>query len=795
MEKSGLNFLKKNRIQHELVYKKNYLEETVQVYKISVDIADYERYIAWIEQETKHRVMLYNADIPPEQQYLYKKGLRPGMSIDGDDDISLTKCVMALEDDSVILNDKTYSLAQLKDFVDAFNAIDPDVIIMRYAFANLPKLEELLIKNNLTPPFHRWDSMPIRYRGGKTFFSYGNIVYKDFAIRLKGRLLVDSTSIIGDECDIEGILELCRLTGARFQQIASRSYGAIFQHALTRILYEKDYLIPYKEKPVDQPMSMLNMLTADSAGHRFDAKTGYHEHVAEIDFSSMFPWIIYNKNISAETILKNNATATKVPGLPIYITQHPKGIIPQAIKPLIDKRMEYKKNPTTINHERIKALKYVLVTAYGYLRFREFKLGIATSHMAICAYARDILLTAARMAEERGFTIVHGIVDSLFIKKHNIQDEEVRLLCKDIESIVNIPVCFEGIFKWIIFLPSINNIYRPLPATYYGVFRSGTIKCRGIESRQRKIPQIVRMFQQRIIEDMALHNRKEILLKVPEYCRNIRTVIEMLNKIPAEHLAYSVRVSKTGYDRNIPQKIIIKKYLGRGIKLYPGQTIKYIHQKNRVVLPDEYNGMPDKEHYRRLLIRALFNILQPLGITKLQIIELSGIERQTKLVEYMTIIKQVSILFNESLPRLKLSEKIIRKKLEKQGYIVWRGGSINILRNNDVYPNVEKKYSLLYRLMDKYHPGILEELQYICHVHHGMPDFIIYKNGKFRFIECKLGYEQLSAGQIKCIQRLALLGFHTELYKLIESQTKNMIIDYNILTGDKLVIEKQLTIT
>ena len=63
------------------------------------------------------------------------------------------------------------------------------------------------------------------------------------------------------------------------------------------------------------------------------------------------------------------------------------------------------------------ALKWILVTCFGYLGFKNAKFGTVDGHIAVCAFGREALLNAAHMAEENGFQVIHGIVDSLWLKK------------------------------------------------------------------------------------------------------------------------------------------------------------------------------------------------------------------------------------------------------------------------------------------------------------------------------------------------------------------------------------------
>lgn len=653
MQEAGIEFCEKYNLLYTKITKRNYLGKEQEVLEIPItNLHLYESLIRRIETLSKHSLKLYNADIAPDQEFFYKHNLYPGVYTDDNlnvlkqqHPITFTKATLKLNTDNkgitsiefnkhTIIGEETQILER---FTKLFKEQDPDVLIMRFAFAQLPFLAAKLQEFGIECPFHRYDPRPIKYRGGKSFFSYGQVQFRDYAIRLRGRFLIDTNSTIGSQCDIDGILELCELTGARFQHMASRSFGATFQQSLVRLMYKQNLLIPYKEKPVDLPLSMYHLLKGDRAGHTFDARVGFHKDVAEVDFSSMFPWIIHNKNISAETILAGETPYETVPGLPIKISHAKKGLIPQAIKPILERRMYYKNNPSKINNSRSQALKWVLVTAYGYLRFREFKLGIASSHMSICAYARDIILKSAHLAEERGFQVVHGIVDSLYIKKKGITKEEVEGFCKELEQHVGIPVASEGIFKWVVFLPSVNNPDRPLPATYYGVFKHGDIKARGIEVRQRKSPQIVKHFQQEVLNTMSMCNtKKEIMQKLETYCRLLRRYVARMHTLPQEWLLHKVQISKETYKHNIPQKKITEQLKSQGMTIRPGMFITYLMQEhNTPVLETGYNGKPDRWYYQSLLIRSLFVILQPLGVKRSTIVNLVGTEKQMKITDYV----------------------------------------------------------------------------------------------------------------------------------------------------------------
>ncbi|MCB9362088.1 VRR-NUC domain-containing protein [Candidatus Woesearchaeota archaeon] len=135
-----------------------------------------------------------------------------------------------------------------------------------------------------------------------------------------------------------------------------------------------------------------------------------------------------------------------------------------------------------------------------------------------------------------------------------------------------------------------------------------------------------------------------------------------------------------------------------------------------------------------------------------------------------------------------LSERLIKNKLEKEKWEVWRGGAFNILKQDEVYPNVQWKYMRLFAMFPK--EDILY-FQYLCHVHHGMPDFVCAREEQIKFVECKLGHEQLSTRQRTCIKLLKHRGYEVEVHKLVNDCTRTRIAYIDLDTGKKVIKEQQ----
>lgn len=621
--------------------RKSTWQEEKNVLKIKVpNLELFERFVTKLERGFRYRIALYNADITPEQAYLYENNLRPctiikeeqGKIVRTTQEATLKLKTLKIEYGKTLkINDEEIEKESfLHTLTQTIHKIDPDLIVMQRGFRKLPQIVQKMQEQKIACLFHRWDQTPITYRGGRSFWQYNSVTYQDYAIRLHGRFLIDTSSFSGTS-SLEAIMELVRLSGNLFQQIAARSPGTVFQTNLVREMYSDGLLIPYKQKPLDEPITLRELIKADRARHTLDPKLGFHKDVAEIDFTSMFSWLIYNHNISAETLLSKKEPLTKVPGLKLTISMAKQGYTPRAIKPILDARMECKKYPTIVNKAKAEALKGVLVSSYGYLRFREFKLGLAAAHMAICAYAREALIKAMHIAEGRGFNIIHGIVDSLYVQKKGITTQEVKELCQELEQQIGVPMAFEGIFKWVVFLSSVDEDEKAVPARYYGVFSDGKIKARGIEVRKKSCPRFVREFQKEVLLQMAIHNSEEdIKWGALKLGKLLRTCKQEICKQDAINLARKLTINKTQYKNNIVQQKAIRALRMQGEEILPGQSIMFVHAKG-IELVEDYSGKPDEEYYGELLERALYTVLQPFGFSRKEIEEMGKIDRQTRL--------------------------------------------------------------------------------------------------------------------------------------------------------------------
>lgn len=259
--------------------------------------------------------------------------------------------------------------------------------------------------------------------------------------------------------------------------------------------------------------------------------------------------------------------------------------------------------------------------------FKNARFGKIDAHIATCAFSREILKKAVTIAESKGFKLVHGIVDSMWLKKQNATDEEYSQVCEQIEKELDLPVSFEGRYKWIIFLNSRVNPRVPVLTRYYGIFEDGTLKVRGIDLRRHDTPEIVRKCQSDMLAVCSeADNSYEFVALVPKALAVMKRYVLMLRtgKVPIKDLVIEKYLSKmpNEYANSIPQAIAARHLVKEGKEIHAGQSIRYMLVNNKSRIP-ENRALPaeladestrfDSEKYVEFLLSSAMNLLLPLG--------------------------------------------------------------------------------------------------------------------------------------------------------------------------------------
>jgi DNA polymerase elongation subunit (family B) len=261
---------------------------------------------------------------------------------------------------------------------------------------------------------------------------------------------------------------------------------------------------------------------------------------------------------------------------------------------------------------------------FGYLGFNNAKFGRIDAHIAVCAWDRKILTDSARVAERRGFEVIHGIVDSLWIKRPRADREDYLELKSEIEAETGFSMSFEGIYKWVTFLPSKVDAGIPVLNRYFGAYQDGEVKVRGVEARRHDTPLAFARCQMQILRTLAKADSvAEARARIPEciviFLGHAKSLAR--HEIPASELAFTTNLSKAPdeYTTMTVQHAALNQLVAEGVQLHAGEGIRYVitdykgRDSQRAtpvdVIKDE--SRYDSERYIQLLAETCASVLEP----------------------------------------------------------------------------------------------------------------------------------------------------------------------------------------
>lgn len=620
----------------------------------------------------------FNSDIPVQQLYLYHTGLFPlaygEYFIEADGALRdwilhdrldaleyttppLTLMVLRNANDfvppkyqprvqlEISYNGRTYTLEEEnpQDLLQTVNwhlhQQDPDILVTEYGDATLlPMLTRLAQQCHVPLLLNRDHQAGYFTSKESSYFQYGKIVHKDGAFELAGRWHIDmENSFTIGEAELDGLFEVARLTQIPGQHQARTTIGSGLSSMQLSWAYRNNVLIPSKKREPEDFKSASILLLADRGGLIFQPPLGYHEQVAELDFVSMYPSIMEQHNVSPETINCRCCRNAVVPELGYTICERRRGVVPETLAPILRKRTYYKRKKRELKSRndpqwklydhRQNALKWMLVTCFGYLGYKNARFGKIEAHESVNAFSREAILHTKEIAERSGFTFVHAIVDCIWLKKDQASGEDYRCLCEEIRNTIGIDISLEGTYDWILFPASKMDPVLPTANRYVGWYHHGELKVRGIEMRRRDTPRFIKNMQTEMFERMS-HARSvtDIAAALPDLLEIVHRFLTILRSGHADPMDLVIRrhISQEAndYTNNSINALVAKMVDELGVHLAPGELLEYIiidqsgkkrPEKAKPLALYAFEDGYDIEKYTELLLKAAETILLPLG--------------------------------------------------------------------------------------------------------------------------------------------------------------------------------------
>lgn len=614
--------------------------------------------------------VFFNIDIPAAQYYLYLKRLYPlcHLSCEIDEQnrilaVAATDSVWDIKQELPPLRTLRLRGQRMRPFNDAsritiecegeqatirfsdgatsvraFNMFverhDPDVILSdagdTLLFPALLRLAKTT-KVDLQPDRDRLVTQRKIVTEGRTYFSYGRVIYKGPSYPLFGRWHIDTmNSFIHRETGMAGLIELARLAKIPVQRTARVSPGTAMSSMQVDQAIRDGILIPWHKSEPEKYKTGLELLTIDKGGLSFQPRVGVFENVAEIDFTSMYPSLMVQHNISPETVLCSCCTNGVVPEANYNICEKRRGLIPHTLEPLLERRKQFKQMmrqcDDSIERENCDAMqtaiKWMMVSCFGYLGHRNARFGRIEAHEAVTAYGREKLLKAKELAEAAGYRVLHALTDSLWIKRDALTEAAVRHVCEAISRATQVEMICEGIYHWVVFLPSKVNSQRPVATRYYGIFNDGRLKIRGLACRRADTPPYIKDVQVEMLEVLASARSAAERRQAIERAKTIleeRTCELEEGRVDPRRLMMRRTLTKgiADYKTETRTATAARQLESAGVKVHPGEQVRYLvtnagaKEKARRVRAEELAGRSkyDAAEYVKLLQAAAAEVL------------------------------------------------------------------------------------------------------------------------------------------------------------------------------------------
>lgn len=444
-----------------------------------------------------------------------------------------------------------------------------------------------------------------RYRkvNGGSYESYGRVQYKSASLRMNGKICIPSDSFIYSEAGLNGIFQISRISSLPPETAAIVTPGTAVSSLEESYAIRNGIMIPQYKNDHETEKTMDELFQMDRGGIVLQPEPGIYENAFEIDFSSMYPSIIVRYNLSPETISRQNGYI--VPDSPYFVDTDKRGFLSRALEYLLETRLFYKsiKQKNKVYENRDTALKWLLLTSFGYTGYKNAKFGRIEVHEAITSIGRWALSEAMRIANEHGFSVIHGIVDSLWLSGNG----DIESLLHEIWRKTRIDIVLDGHYKWITFFPAANGLGAV--NRYAGLRHDSTYKFRGIELRRSDVPVICKKFQIEALEILkSCNNISEIMDKKEEIELLKMRYVRDLWKSDPEDLLINVIASKRPEDYTVNgiQKVTLETFARNGIEIQPGQSTNVIvtSWRNHVLSIDHQERNFDRLYYEKLLFRS-----------------------------------------------------------------------------------------------------------------------------------------------------------------------------------------------
>jgi len=427
-------------------------------------------------------------------------------------------------------------------------------------------------------------------------------------------------------------MQLSSLVGLPLDHVGTAAVGFRVEWFLIKHAQKIGELVPKRVEQPYRPYAGAIVLSP---------KPGLHENIAVLDFASMYPNLMITYNLSPDTYV---APKEVVPPCGVYeapevkhrFRREPPGFYKEVLSHLISVRNEVRSKmkkcpPESVEYRvldaRQKAIKVITNASYGYAGWIGARWYIKPVAEAATAWGRHTILTAIKMAEEEGLTVVYGDTDSIFIK---YEPERVERLAAKIYEKLGLEIKPDKVYTRIFFTEAKKR--------YAGLLPDGRLDIVGLEVIRGDWAAVAKNVQEKVLE---------IILKEQSPQKAARFVQHFIYELRQRRVPYrDLIIWKTltkpveEYAVKAPHVEAARMLMEKGWKLAMGDKIGYVvvagtgrlYERVKPYMFASYDEVDIEYYVTNQVVPAAARVLECFGITEEQLLagKASDKERETR---------------------------------------------------------------------------------------------------------------------------------------------------------------------
>ena len=419
---------------------------------------------------------------------------------------------------------------------------------------------------------------------------------------------------------LEFAVQLSNLTGIPLDHVLTAAVGFRVEWFLIRAARARGELVP---KRVERPYRWY------AGGKVLAPEPDIYERIAVLDYKSLYPSIMIQKNLSPDTYIEPGEPEPPegvniAPEVNHRFRKEPPGLYKEVLSALLRARDEIRERLKAVEPDspefrlldaRQKALKVVANATYGYagwLGARWYRKPVAES---AAAWGRFIIEKTMEMAEEFGIKVIYGDTDSVFVR---YEPEKVERFLKAVEAKFGLKIKPDELFERVLFTEAKKR--------YCGLLPDGRLEIVGLEAVRGDWSAVARKVQKAVLEIvLKTKNKQEAKDKavklVRDYIAKLRrreipykdlVIWEELTKKPEEYKVRAAHVEaakmmiSSGWDVAVGDKI------GYVIVRGPGK----LYQRARPYFMADYKEVDIDYYVEKQIVPAALRVLKVLGVKK-----------------------------------------------------------------------------------------------------------------------------------------------------------------------------------